>query len=256
MEFTEEHIAQLLSFVEDVYKKVPEFAKGVRKIVNGEPSTEVKSQKLDKIEKYLSLDYGIDDVVNPDYSFIADAQIRDTLNSDYREMLRFRYGTREHSVNFGEFARYANLQMEMLVNYYYTKVYGDDPDAILDALRANDPDIDYLSLYAKINGLKWEFNWSYYDIKDMLNIIKVRNEESHRSPGSLSLEIANKEKELAAIKSNKGNLSPSDLKKKTDLDKKIRSMKTFKKWLDPLPFDEVNAAIKMLSGKVKDHLIY
>ena len=90
----------------------------------------------------------------------------------------------------------------------------------------------------------------------MLNIIKVRNEESHRSPGSLSLEIANKEKELAAIKSNKGNLSPSDLKKKTDLDKKIRSMKTFKKWLDPLPFDEVNAAIKMLSDKVKDHLIY
>ena len=91
MEFTEEHISQLLNFVEDVYKRVPEFAKGIRKIVNGESSTEVKSQKLDKIEKYLSLDYGIDDVVNPDYSFITDVQVRDTLNSDYREMLRYRY---------------------------------------------------------------------------------------------------------------------------------------------------------------------
>ena len=255
MEFTEEHIAQLLSFVEDVYKRVPDFAKGVRKIVNGESSTEVKSQKLDKIEKYLSLDYGIDDVVNPDYSFIADAQIRDTLNSDYREMLRFRYGTREHSVNFGEFARYANLQMEMLVNYYYAKTYGDDPEAILNALQANDPDIDFLSLYAKINGLKWEFNWNYYDIKDMLNIIKVRNEESHRSPGTLAVEIANKEKAFNELKAKK-NLSLSESEKKDDLKKKIGSLKSFKKWLDPLPFDEVNSAIKKLSERIKDQLTY
>ena len=256
MEFTEEHIAQLINFVEDVYKRVPEFAKGVRKIVNGESSAEVKSQKLDKIERYLSLDYGIDDVVNPEYSFIADAQTRDTLNSDYREMLRFRYGTREHSVNFGEFARYANLQMEMLVNYYYSKTYGDDPESILTALQANDPGTEFLSLYAKVNGLKWEFNWDYYDIKDMLNIIKVRNEESHRSPGSLSLEIANKEKELAAIKSKKGGLSPFEIEKKEDLYKKIRSMKAFKKWLDPLPFDEVNAAIKKLSDRIKEQFTY
>lgn len=255
MEFTEEHIAQLLSFVEDVYKRVPEFAKGVRKIVNGETSTEVKSQKLDKIEKYLSLDYGIDDVVNPDYSFISDAQVRDILNSDYREMLRFRYGTREHSVNFGEFARYANLQMEMLVNYYYAKVYGDDPEAILNALQANDPDVDFLSLYAKVNGLKWEFNWNYYDIRDLLNIIKVRNEESHRSPGSLAVEIASKEKAFNELKAKK-NLSLSESEKKDELKKKIGSLKSFKKWLDPLPFDEVNASIKKLSDRIKDQLTY
>ena len=255
MEFTEEHITQLLSFVEDVYKRVPEFAKGVRKIVNGESSTEIKSQKLDKIEKYLSLDYGIDDVVNPDYSFISDAQIRDTLNSDYREMLRFRYGTREHSVNFGEFARYANLQMEMLVNYYYAKVYGDDPEAILNALQANDPNIEFLSLYAKINGLKWEFNWYYYDIRDLLNIIKVRNEESHRSPGTLAIEIENREKEFNKLKAKK-NLTSTEADKKDELKKKIGSLKSFKKWLDPLPFDEVSAAIKKLSDRVKEQFTY
>ncbi len=255
MEFTEEHITQLLSFVEDVYKRVPEFAKGVRKIVNGESSTEIKSQKLDKIEKYLSLDYGIDDVVNPDYSFISDAQIRDTLNSDYREMLRFRYGTREHSVNFGEFARYANLQMEMLVNYYYAKVYGDDPEAILNALQANDPNIEFLSLYAKINGLKWEFNWNYYDIRDLLNIIKVRNEESHRSPGTLAIEIENREKEFNKLKAKK-NLTSTEADKKDELKKKIGSLKSFKKWLDPLPFDEVSAAIKKLSDRVKEQFTY
>ncbi len=255
MEFTEEHIAQLLGFVEDVYKRVPEFAKGVRKIVNRESSTEIKSQKLDKIEKYLSLDYGIDDVVNPDYSFISDTQVRETLNADYREMLRYRFGTREHSVNFGEFARYANLQMEMLVNYYYNKVYGDAPEAILSALRANNPDTEYLSLYAKINGLKWEFNWNYYDIKDMLNIIKVRNEESHRSPGSLSIEISKKEKELEDLR-NKKNLTPTEFTKMEDLNKKIRSLKTFKKWLDPLPFDDVNSAINKLLDCIKKQLVY
>ena len=255
MEFTEEHIAQLLSFVEDVYKRVPEFAKGVRKIVNRESSTEIKSQKLDKIEKYLSLDYGIDDVVNPDYSFIADAQTRDTLNSDYREMLRFRYGTREHSVNFGEFARYANLQMEMLVNYYYSKTYGDDPESILTALQANDPGTEFLSLYAKVNGLKWEFNWDYYDIKDMLNIIKVRNEESHRSPGSLSIEISKKEKELKDLR-NKKYLTPTEFTKMEDLNKRIRSLKTFKKWLDPLPFDDVSSAINKLLDCIKKQLVF
>lgn len=255
MEFTEEHIAQLLSFVEDVYKRVPDFAKGVRKIVNGESSTEVKSQKLDKIEKYLSLDYGIDDVVNPDYSFIAEAQIRDTLNADFREMLRFRYGTREHSVNFGEYARYATLQMEMLVNYYYSKVYGNDPDYLLSVLQSYDSNIEGLNLWSKINGLKNEFGWNYYDIKDMLKIIKVRNEESHRSPGSLAVEISNKEKELEALKSKK-NPSQVDKDKREELKLKIGSLKGFKKWLEPLPFDEVGAALKKLSDRIKEQFTY
>ena len=255
MEFTEEHIVQLLSFVEDVYKRVPRFAEGVRKIVSGESSTEVKSQKLDKIEKYLSLDYGIDDVVNPDYSFIEDAQVRDTLNADYREMLRFRYGTREHSVSFGEFARYANLQMEMLVNFYYTSIYGANPDVLLSLLQSNDPKVRFLSLNAKVNGLKWEFNWNYYDIKDLLNIISVRNEESHRSPGTLSVEISNKEKELNTLRKEE-SLSPSEIQKRDELKQKISNLKNFKKWLDPLPFDEVSAAIKKLSDRIKDQLTY
>ena len=255
MEFTEEHITRLLSFVEDVYKRVPEFAKGVRRIVNGEASIEIKGQKLDKIEKYLALDYGIDDVVNPDYSFVSDAQVRDTLNADYREMLRFRYGTREHSVNFGEFARYANLQMEMLVNYYYTSTYGPDPNDLLSLLKSYDPKVKYLSLNAKVNGLKREFSWDYYAIKDLLNIISVRNEESHRSPGSLMAEISKKEKELEELKMKKA--SSSDEKDRiVELQQKISSLKNFKKWLDPLPFEEVSAAIKQLSQKIQEQLTY
>lgn len=253
MEFTKEHIAQLLSFVEEVYKRVPEFAKGVREIVNGESSPEFRSRKLEKIEKYLSLDYGIDDVVNPGYSFIEDSQIRDTLNSDYREMLRFRYGTRGHAVNFGEFARHANLQMEMLVNYYYNSMYGTDEKKLLELLKSwadDDMKPDFLSLRAKINGLKHEFNWTIKDIRIYLYIIDVRNQESHRSPGSLAAEIAKLEKEEAFLKEKN---SPQDIKKK---EKVIKNLKYFKKWLDPLPFDEVNTAIGILSDKVKEHLSY
>jgi predicted nuclease with TOPRIM domain len=145
--------------------------------------------------------------------------------------------------------------MEMLVNYYYAKVYGDDPEAILNALQANDPNIEFLSLYAKINGLKWEFNWNYYDIRDLLNIIKVRNEESHRSPGTLAIEIENREKEFNKLKDKK-NQTSTETDKKDELKKKIGSLKSFKKWLDPLPFDEVSAAIKKLSDRVKEQFTY
>lgn len=76
--------------------------------------------KIEAIEKYLGLDYQLD-VTTPsiDYSFITNAEVRNQLVSDYREMLRCRYGTRGHRVDFFEFCRYVQLQSEALLNYYY-----------------------------------------------------------------------------------------------------------------------------------------
>ena len=113
----------------------------------------------------------------------------------------------------------------------------------------------YLSLNAKVNGLKGEFNWSYYDIKDLLNTISVRNEESHRSPGTLAAEISKQEKEFETLNAKK-SLSPSEIEQRDEIKKRLSSLKNFKKWLDPLPFDEVSAAIKKLSDRIKDQLSY
>ena len=84
---------------------------------------------------------------------------------------------------------------------------------------------------------------------------KVRNEESHRSPGSLAVEISNREKEYEALKSKK-NPSQAEKEKREELKLKIGGLKGFKKWLEPLPFDGVSAALKKLSDRVREQFVY
>ena len=81
--------------------------------------------RISNIEKYLGLDYFVDSMTSTiDYTFVNDLEVRDKLVSDNREMMRFRYGTRSHKIDFDEFSRYVQLQAEMLLNYYYATKYG------------------------------------------------------------------------------------------------------------------------------------
>ena len=60
--------------------------------------------RISHIEKYLGLDYYIDAMESIiDYAFISENEVRDKLISDNREMMRYRYGTRSHKVDFEEF---------------------------------------------------------------------------------------------------------------------------------------------------------
>lgn len=201
MEYNQEHLSMLLDFVRKLYNENADFADGLRRIV-GTQTPSVRNAKIDKIEEYLALDYGLDRAVNPDYAFIKDEYVRNTLNSDWREMLRYRYGLRGHKVDFGEYSWHAALQIEMLVNMYYTNKYGSS-DNILQALRANainantgksETDYkelvpDYLSLRAKIYGLKHELHLTYSERKSLLDIVPIRNGESHRTPENKDEEI-------------------------------------------------------------------
>ena len=86
-------------------------------------SSNSNEERITNIEKYLGLDYFVDNMPSLiDYSFIKEPDVRAQLISDNREMLRFRYGTRFHTVKFDEFCRYAQLQAEMLINCYYYKI--------------------------------------------------------------------------------------------------------------------------------------
>ena len=138
MRYDSEHLKKLLDFIERIYndKDCSEFAAALRGIVCTDSSFSVKVSdgRMDKIEHYLALDYGLDSVVNHDYDFIADKDVRDTLNADWREMMRLRYGLRGHRIDFDEYARYACLQVEMLLNLYYNSRY-PSPEAILTALQ-------------------------------------------------------------------------------------------------------------------------
>ena len=50
------------------------------------------------------------------------------LVSDFREMMRYRYGTRSHKADFTEFCKYAHFQLEGLVNYFMEAWSLDDDD--------------------------------------------------------------------------------------------------------------------------------
>lgn len=61
---------------------------------------------IQRIEKYLALDYTIDSVSERiDYSFVIDEVLRMKLVSDWREMLRYRCYVRKHKPDFMEFCR-------------------------------------------------------------------------------------------------------------------------------------------------------
>jgi hypothetical protein len=149
-----------------------------------------ETERIKRIEKYLGLDYAVDtrnSVV--DYSFVKMPDVYSQLVSDNREMLRFRYGTRYHKIDFDEFCRYAHLQVEMLLNYFYDIKNSSDIKSIKDHIKRYNPvvkidtatDLSSIAFNAKL----WAFsNEMHLDnkLKELIeNLRLARNEQSHRS---------------------------------------------------------------------------
>ena len=148
--------------------------------------------RLKHIESYLGLDYYVDGQPSLiDYSFVPEAEIRAQLISDNREMMRHRYGTRYHAISFVEYCRYAHLQVEMLLNYFYDRIDSRDLETIKAHITRHNTNAqikDAKSLSAiSYNSKLWSFcNEFSIDIKYKIcldNIREVRNQSSHRSPG-------------------------------------------------------------------------
>ena len=100
--------------------------------------------RIGHIEKYLGLDYNLDSispnklVANIDYSFILNSSLRNQLTSDFREMMRYRYGTRSHKADFYEFCKFAHFQLEALTNLYLEAASMDDEDNVdIDLVKQN-----------------------------------------------------------------------------------------------------------------------
>lgn len=267
-------LTKLLEFVKELYDHPDniEFADGIRAMVMNDK--DFKKQfieslassdpgALSRVEKYLSLDFRIDDMEMPDYSQINDGEVRDKLTADFREMLRYRFGTRNHKVDFPEFCRYATMQTEMLVNYFYDKRFNSDIDKIKAAVvNGNYSEREGKSFYtpspytsvvsdiplkSKVQALQKQFDWQYSDIVIFLNIIEVRNLQSHRS--------LLKNKDL--IKEIEGNPDFCDPNGRFDKERaknsvgaKIMGEYWFQIWLDQQPFDKVIAALARLCSAV------
>lgn len=141
-----------------------------------------------KIEKYLALDYKLDDAKTVlDYSSIKDEYLRECFEADCREMLRFRYGLRGHRIDFGEFCRYAQMQAERLLNVYY-RTKGSLPQICADIKKYN-PDAKGLDNCKSLGSISYSVKlWAYkneYSLESIAkifdNVRKVRNARSHGS---------------------------------------------------------------------------
>lgn len=180
-----EDLKKLLAFLGNIIRE-PENSWFVDELCSMLHHTREHNVSIDKIEKYLGLDYDLDTrKCEMDFSFVKDDYIRDCFISDYREMLRYRFGTRNHSINFQEYCRYALIISERVLNLYYSK-FSTIREAV-DEIKQFNPDakfhetpkgLEAISFNAKLWGfckkyslgsIKWQFD----------NVREVRNMSSH-----------------------------------------------------------------------------
>ena len=255
-----QQLTKLLYFVKAVYDNPEnsEFAKGLRKIVEGDIAND--GPHIQNIEKYLSLDFTLDEVGNADYTFIENDYIREKLNADFREMLRYQFGTRGHKVDFSEFCRFAILQVEMLVNYYYEKRYNADIALIEQALLADNPktkfnektiNVSEIALKTKIYALRKEFSWQNSDINVFLNSVEVRNRQSHRSLIVYTDKIKETEDYLKGLGLMNDNGYIDYKSCFGRVDQSVLNEYNFEKWYDEMPFEKVITGLNKLAEIVK-----
>lgn len=285
-----EQLEKLLRFIKLLVDEPgnEEFAANLRKMLGiNPPGLNVDNKKIDEIEKYLGLDYRLDSA-SPiiDYSFVVDEYVRERLNSDNREMLRFRFGLRGHKEDFKEVCRFAVLQEEMLLNYFLTKKFSSF-DQIQSYLYKQIESYynrrleKNTSAYKKINDEKErELNkindysaYEYIPLSTKQKAVSqdfgenrileyarmVRNELSHRSteqeiedviPDKLYLES------LGVKISKSGYIDPLQFTNSASLSAKVLSDKRYwdfkyKIWKSKKNSDEVIAALQSFAGNVK-----
>lgn len=233
-------------------------------------------ERIAHIEKYLGLDYYVDSMeALIDYSFIQEADVRAQLISDNREMLRFRYGTRFHEIIFEEFCRYAQLQAEMLINYFYYHREPTIKEAVNHIKKYNSKAKidDNISSLASISfSVKlWAFcdEFQLKNVKETFEYIrKVRNNQSHRDPKLENFPIEKYQAKLRdchILLQSDGTINWRYMKQNDMVTYNIY-MTTIKNsddcklydyliWFNKKPFDEIVSRLQKLSDCIKTNII-
>lgn len=227
------------------------------------------NERMNHIEKYLGLDYDVGTIVPViDYSYVKMEDVRHQLNSNNREMMRFRYGTRYHEIDFDEFCVFAHLQAEMLLNYYYNVVNNSDISLIKEHIRCYNPTarLDNANTLSSIpfSVKLWAFNIAYkVDWKLFDNLRRVWNKSIHQLPdkGGFEIEQYQRKLEEMGFAINAKGLPRINWKDK-DADEelkilynKIKRSKDFEQyehllWYHSMPFDEIISGLKDLSSMI------
>lgn len=275
----EEKLLATVNKIKVLAEQNKDFFQAMQKLFgNSAPSSSPTSTSYDErianIEKYLGLDYYTDSKSSMiDYSYIQEPDVKSQLISDNREMLRFRYGTRFHEILFEEFCRYAQLQAEMLINYFYYHKDSTVSDAINHIKRFNGIariESGLTTLTSISFGIKlWAFcdEFQLKRAKETFDMVReVRNHQSHRSPDEKDFSLFDYQKKLQdwGIKL-KADGSFDYYKTKENLlafnifESKVKGKQEFKLyqyyiWFNTKPYDDVITRLKEISETVKNSL--
>lgn len=274
----DDKLEEVLSKIIRLSKQNEEFGARLRKAIGTESPAAGGGQydeRIEKIEKYLGLDFDVDSKPSTiDYSFVSIDEAREQLVCDNREMMRFRYGTRYHAESFPEYCRYAQLQLEMLLNYYYDQKNGGDLARMKAHIKSFNKTVkvdEAKSLVAiPYDAKRWAFR-AEFDVSFVTNLtlgyIKdMRNGLSHRSvddeefdiydyrqylTGKLGLPLGmNGEIDYFKIKDDAGKMYAYEKERKTS----DYRLYCYILWRNGEPYDEVAAAVKAVATHVRDGL--
>ena len=273
-----EQLSKLLLFIKRLIDEPgnENFVSGLRKLLNVPVSNSSghelpKNKQLNDIEKYLGLDYQLDST-NPDidYSFITDNSTRNQLISDYREMLRYRYGVRSHKIDFSEFCRYAMLQVEQMLNYYYKTCFNSNEE-IMNYINERVKNVKIekveslmsLSLAYKMSAFLSDREDS--KIKGILDYTReVRNEQSHRFQNESDNYINKYRAKLVNIGlplTKEGDVYWNGIKENYELREKYNSLNKKELWIYRYhlwhrkePFAEVLNTLSETAKRIKESL--
>ena len=271
----DEKIIATVNKIKLLAKQNPEFNQAMQELFGNTVSASSYSncdEKITCIEKYLGLDYNTDSVSSViDYSYIEDPDVKAQLISDNREMLRFRYGTRFHEILFEEFCRYAQLQAEMLINYFYYKKDLTITEAIKHIKKYNNKAKieDNLTTLTSIpfSAKLWAFcdEFQLKKAKESFDLVRdVRNYQSHRSPVERVFSFFDYQKKLQDWGIKLKNDGSFDFyKTKEDklayniYESKVKNQAEFKLyqyyiWFNKKPYDEIILRLKEISETVEN----
>lgn len=151
--------------------------------------------RLKAIQKYLMID-GVEVI---DYSDIKNDIVRNQLFRDCIEMSKYRLGKINDVVNFDEFCRYAHMQAEEIINYFYTEKFYGNMDYVQEFILKYFPiytvkksiqSLNQISYLSKFSAFVKAYDLEKGPFKSIIEFLNnLRNEMSHRN----SLEIHNED---------------------------------------------------------------
>ena len=263
-------------FVERLYQEILKSNRIDLSAINPSSINYNSDSRLQKIEKYLGLDFQIDYSAGIiDYSQIKNQAVRNQLISDNREMLRYRLNCRSHKADFFEFCKFAHLQAEELLNHYYaTKL-----DAITDAEShiktyntsfnpIKQPEkIEDIPYATKLYAFKSEFSMGYDFVSVLDNIRQIRNNLSHRNGKEsvpswkdfytdviLKENLPVKDMDFDTYLINKNTLDKNRFDTFKNKHKKEYDNYKLNLWAHRMPFDIIIEKLKSLSAIVQSSL--